>query len=94
MRGPLPLPKAEMLKLPEALTELNMSRAAFYRMRARGPALESSSCRTDSSVSAVPTSTPGWSTTKKLPPPDPRSVGPALVAGPTSLSGEQLSADL
>ncbi|WTK15221.1 helix-turn-helix domain-containing protein [Streptomyces sp. NBC_01525] len=30
------MPKAEMLKLPEALTELNMSRAAFYRMRARG----------------------------------------------------------
>ncbi|MET7646103.1 helix-turn-helix domain-containing protein [Streptomyces sp. NPDC005426] len=25
-----------MLKLPEVLDELNMSRAAFYRMRARG----------------------------------------------------------
>ncbi|MFE0651644.1 helix-turn-helix transcriptional regulator [Streptomyces sp. NPDC059534] len=25
-----------MLKLPEVLTELDMSRAAFYRMRARG----------------------------------------------------------
>ncbi|MFJ3500227.1 helix-turn-helix transcriptional regulator [Streptomyces sp. NPDC090135] len=25
-----------MLKLPEVLTELGMSRAAFYRMRARG----------------------------------------------------------
>jgi predicted DNA-binding transcriptional regulator AlpA len=27
-----------MLKLPEVLTEINMSRAAFYRMRARGKA--------------------------------------------------------
>ncbi|ARF66321.1 excisionase [Streptomyces violaceoruber] len=27
-----------MLKLPEVLTEINMSRAAFYRMRARGQA--------------------------------------------------------
>ncbi|WP_077192990.1 helix-turn-helix domain-containing protein [Streptomyces lydicus] len=26
----------KMLKLPEVLAELNMSRAAFYRMRARG----------------------------------------------------------
>ncbi|KOU06251.1 excisionase [Streptomyces sp. NRRL F-2295] len=25
-----------MLKLPEVLAELNMSRAAFYRLRARG----------------------------------------------------------
>ena len=25
-----------MLKLPEVLTEIGMSRAAFYRMRARG----------------------------------------------------------
>ncbi|MFJ6389105.1 helix-turn-helix transcriptional regulator [Streptomyces sp. NPDC091972] len=28
----------EMLKLPEVLTEIKMSRAAFYRMRARGQA--------------------------------------------------------
>jgi predicted DNA-binding transcriptional regulator AlpA len=27
-----------MLKLPEVLTEIGMSRAAFYRMRARGQA--------------------------------------------------------
>lgn len=27
-----------MLKLPEVLAEINMSRAAFYRMRARGQA--------------------------------------------------------
>ncbi|ARI56431.1 excisionase [Streptomyces sp. S8] len=27
-----------MLKLPEVLTEIKMSRAAFYRMRARGQA--------------------------------------------------------
>ncbi|MEU6160940.1 helix-turn-helix domain-containing protein [Streptomyces sp. NPDC047130] len=28
--------RSQMLKLPEVLTELGMSRAAFYRMRARG----------------------------------------------------------
>ncbi|MER6335456.1 MULTISPECIES: helix-turn-helix transcriptional regulator [Streptomyces] len=28
----------QMLKLPEVLTEIGMSRAAFYRMRARGQA--------------------------------------------------------
>ncbi|MER6238489.1 helix-turn-helix domain-containing protein [Streptomyces clavifer] len=28
--------RPQMLKLPEVLTELNMSRAAFYRLRARG----------------------------------------------------------
>lgn len=33
--------RPQMLKLPEVLTELGMSRAAFYRMRARsqGPRL-------------------------------------------------------
>ncbi|KUN76167.1 helix-turn-helix transcriptional regulator [Streptomyces griseoruber] len=30
--------RPQMLKLPEALEEINMSRAAFYRMRARGQA--------------------------------------------------------
>ncbi|MEV0602309.1 helix-turn-helix domain-containing protein [Streptomyces sp. NPDC050315] len=30
------MPKAEMLKLREVLEEIDMSRAAFYRMRARG----------------------------------------------------------
>lgn len=30
--------RPEMLKLPEVLTEIKMSRAAFYRMRARGKA--------------------------------------------------------
>jgi predicted DNA-binding transcriptional regulator AlpA len=29
-------PRTHMLKLPEVLEELEMSRAAFYRMRARG----------------------------------------------------------
>lgn len=29
---------APMLKLPDVLAELNMSRAAFYRLRARGQA--------------------------------------------------------
>ncbi|MFD8071606.1 MULTISPECIES: helix-turn-helix transcriptional regulator [unclassified Streptomyces] len=28
--------RPQMLKLPEVLTEVGMSRAAFYRMRARG----------------------------------------------------------
>lgn len=28
--------RPQMLKLPEVLTEIGMSRAAFYRMRARG----------------------------------------------------------
>ncbi|MEO3844498.1 helix-turn-helix domain-containing protein [Streptomyces sp. B22F1] len=28
----------QMLKLPEVLTEIRMSRAAFYRLRARGKA--------------------------------------------------------
>lgn len=28
--------RPQMLKLPEVLAELSMSRAAFYRMRARG----------------------------------------------------------
>ncbi|MEU7177242.1 MULTISPECIES: helix-turn-helix transcriptional regulator [Streptomyces] len=28
--------RPKMLKLPEVLEEINMSRAAFYRMRARG----------------------------------------------------------
>ncbi|MEU3971806.1 helix-turn-helix transcriptional regulator [Streptomyces bacillaris] len=28
--------RPQMLKLPEVLDELNMSRAAFYRLRARG----------------------------------------------------------
>ncbi|WP_256103715.1 helix-turn-helix domain-containing protein [Streptomyces sp. ODS05-4] len=30
--------RPQMLKLPEVLVELDMSRAAFYRMRARGQA--------------------------------------------------------
>ncbi|WP_329456763.1 helix-turn-helix transcriptional regulator [Streptomyces sp. NBC_01497] len=30
--------RPQMLKLPEVLTEIGMSRAAFYRMRARGKA--------------------------------------------------------
>lgn len=30
--------RPEMLKLPEVLKEIGMSRAAFYRMRARGQA--------------------------------------------------------
>ncbi|MFJ7274695.1 helix-turn-helix transcriptional regulator [Kitasatospora sp. NPDC098663] len=30
------MPKRELLKLPVVLAELGMSRAAFYRMRARG----------------------------------------------------------
>ncbi|MGR8009627.1 helix-turn-helix transcriptional regulator [Streptomyces hypolithicus] len=30
--------RPQMLKLPEVLAELDMSRAAFYRMRARGHA--------------------------------------------------------
>jgi predicted DNA-binding transcriptional regulator AlpA len=30
--------RPEMLKLPEVLDEIGMSRAAFYRMRARGQA--------------------------------------------------------
>ncbi|EFL39755.1 helix-turn-helix transcriptional regulator [Streptomyces griseoflavus] len=30
--------RPQMLKLPEVLSELGMSRAAFYRMRARGKA--------------------------------------------------------
>ncbi|MEU2470431.1 MULTISPECIES: helix-turn-helix transcriptional regulator [Streptomyces] len=30
--------RPQMLKLPEVLAELGMSRAAFYRMRARGQA--------------------------------------------------------
>lgn len=32
------MPRPQMLKLPELLAELDMSRAAFYRMRARGKA--------------------------------------------------------
>ncbi|MCZ7417579.1 helix-turn-helix transcriptional regulator [Streptomyces sp. WMMC897] len=30
--------RTQMLKLPEVLEEIGMSRAAFYRMRARGQA--------------------------------------------------------
>ncbi|MEU7566361.1 helix-turn-helix transcriptional regulator [Streptomyces fradiae] len=30
------MPRPQMLKLPEVLEEIGMSRAAFYRMRARG----------------------------------------------------------
>ncbi|MCT2589357.1 helix-turn-helix domain-containing protein [Streptomyces sp. N2-109] len=30
--------RAQMLKLPEVLAEIDMSRPAFYRMRARGKA--------------------------------------------------------
>lgn len=30
------MPRQETLKLPQVLEELGMSRAAFYRMRARG----------------------------------------------------------
>ncbi|MFE3825230.1 helix-turn-helix transcriptional regulator [Streptomyces sp. NPDC059092] len=30
--------RPQMLKLPDVLTELDMSRAAFYRLRARGKA--------------------------------------------------------
>ncbi|MEU0443434.1 helix-turn-helix domain-containing protein [Streptomyces sp. NPDC006186] len=32
------MPRSQMLKLPEVLEEIGMSRAAFYRMRARGQA--------------------------------------------------------
>ncbi|MEU7178830.1 MULTISPECIES: helix-turn-helix transcriptional regulator [Streptomyces] len=30
------MPRTQMLKLPEVLDEIGMSRAAFYRMRAHG----------------------------------------------------------
>ncbi len=33
-----PVARPQMLKLPEVLDEIGMSRAAFYRMRARGQA--------------------------------------------------------
>lgn len=36
--GVITLAGTKMLKLPEVLTEIGMSRAAFYRMRARGQA--------------------------------------------------------
>ncbi|MFJ8626237.1 helix-turn-helix transcriptional regulator [Kitasatospora sp. NPDC093550] len=32
------MPKPEYMKLPAVLAEIEMSRAAFYRMRARGKA--------------------------------------------------------
>ncbi|MFI9825499.1 helix-turn-helix transcriptional regulator [Streptomyces sp. NPDC052013] len=32
------MPRSQMLKLHEVLEEIGMSRAAFYRMRARGQA--------------------------------------------------------
>ncbi|GGO49368.1 excisionase [Streptomyces daqingensis] len=32
------MPRTQMLKLSEVLEEIDMSRAAFYRMRARGKA--------------------------------------------------------
>ncbi len=34
----LPMARSTMLKLPEVLAEIGMSRAAFYRLRARGKA--------------------------------------------------------
>lgn len=42
--------RPKMLKLPEVLDELGMSRAAFYRMRARGQAPACRSCLMASSV--------------------------------------------
>lgn len=42
--------RPKMLKLPEVLEEIGMSRAAFYRMRARSQAPASRSCPTVSSV--------------------------------------------
>ena len=36
--GVTALARPKMLKLPEVLEEIDMSRAAFYRMRARGQA--------------------------------------------------------
>lgn len=47
------------LKLAEVLEEIDMSRAAFYRMRARGQAPASRGCPTGTSVSAETTSMPG-----------------------------------
>ncbi|WEH28551.1 helix-turn-helix domain-containing protein [Streptomyces sp. AM 3-1-1] len=32
------MPRPPMLKLPELLDEINLSRAAFYRLRAKGQA--------------------------------------------------------
>ncbi|MFJ4697519.1 MULTISPECIES: AlpA family transcriptional regulator [unclassified Streptomyces] len=32
------MPRPQMLKLPELLDEINLSRAAFYRLRAKGQA--------------------------------------------------------
>ncbi|MFJ5088731.1 MULTISPECIES: AlpA family transcriptional regulator [unclassified Streptomyces] len=32
------MPRPQMLKLPELLNEINISRAAFYRLRAKGQA--------------------------------------------------------
>lgn len=32
------MPRPQMLKLPDVLEEINLSRAAFYRLRARGQA--------------------------------------------------------
>ncbi|MDT0422183.1 MULTISPECIES: helix-turn-helix transcriptional regulator [Streptomyces] len=32
------MPRPQMLKLPELLNEINVSRAAFYRLRAKGQA--------------------------------------------------------
>ena len=37
-RGVATMARPKMLKLPEVLNEIDMSRAAFYRMRARGKA--------------------------------------------------------
>ncbi|MBC3981911.1 helix-turn-helix domain-containing protein [Streptomyces sp. AC536] len=32
------MPRSQMLKLPELLNEINISRTAFYRLRAKGQA--------------------------------------------------------
>lgn len=61
----------KMLKLREVLEEIDMSRAAFYRMRARGQAPASASSRTGSYVFAAQTSMPGGRRANKTPPDPP-----------------------
>lgn len=85
--------RPKMLRLPEVLDEIGMSRAAFYRMRARGQAPGCRSCPTDRSAFGARTSTPGGRPAPALPNPSYDREGAHTSVGPFSHPGE-LHADL
>lgn len=75
--------RPKMLKLPEVLEEIEMSRAAFYRMRARGKAPKLIKLPTAISGVVAATLTPGGPRTKSQPERRPHQPGPRHGGAPS-----------